>query len=396
MRVLVTTSRMPFALDEIRKLGRRGHTVFAGDTFRLAPGNHSSMVAEAFTLPAPRFHPGRFVQDLTAAVRTHEVDLLLPTFEEIFAIARHRNRFPGSCRLALADFETLDRLHHKGRFFGLLEELGLPAPPTTTVRDQAGLRRAVARHERWVARAAYSRGAVDVLTHAGPLAGDLDLDDCVPSQQNPWIVQPFVDGQHLCSFSLVHAGRIAAHCTYEHPRTIEGGGGISFLSVDAAETLPLVEQVAARTGFTGQLSFDLIRTERGPMIIECNPRATDGVVLMTDEEFDRALSPDTADDPLLVPDGRRRQISVGLLRELVVHFGRMLAAPGALRDALSELIDIPGVYLDGDDPRPALVLPLSYSHVLGYRLRERRSARSRSSVMGAYLYDVSWNGEPIP
>lgn len=396
MRILVTSSRMPFALDEIRKLGRRGHTVLAADTFRLAPGNHSALVAESLTVPAPRFAPRRCAERLADAVAEHGVDLLLPTFEEGFCIARHRSRFPSSCRLFLADFHELDRLHNKSRFFGLLEQLGLPAPPTTTVVDQAGLHRAVAKYDRWVARAAYSRGAVDVLTHDGPVAGDLSLDDCAPDEQNPWIVQPFIDGQRLCSFSSVHDGAITAHCTYEHPRTIEGGGGISFRSVEAGQTLQVAERVAAHTGYTGQLSFDLIRSRRGMFAVECNPRATDGVVLMTDEEFDRALLGRPAGEPLLVPTGRRRQISVGLLRELVAHFGRTLARPGALRDALSDLVRVPGVYVDGDDPWPALVLPLSYSHVLGYQLHQRRAARSRSSIMGAYLYDVSWNGEPIP
>ena len=45
MRILVTSSRMPFALDLIRKLGKEGHAVFATDTFRTAPGSHSKFLA---------------------------------------------------------------------------------------------------------------------------------------------------------------------------------------------------------------------------------------------------------------------------------------------------------------------------------------------------------------
>ena len=44
--ILVTSSRMPFALDEIRKFGRRGHAVYASDTFSTSPGSHSQFVAE--------------------------------------------------------------------------------------------------------------------------------------------------------------------------------------------------------------------------------------------------------------------------------------------------------------------------------------------------------------
>lgn len=45
MRVLVTSSRNTFALDIIRKLGSRGHTVVASDTYGGASGSHSKYLA---------------------------------------------------------------------------------------------------------------------------------------------------------------------------------------------------------------------------------------------------------------------------------------------------------------------------------------------------------------
>ena len=47
MRTLMTTSRMPFAVDEIRKLGETGNEVTAVDTFSASPGSHSRYVARA-------------------------------------------------------------------------------------------------------------------------------------------------------------------------------------------------------------------------------------------------------------------------------------------------------------------------------------------------------------
>ena len=55
MNVLVTTSRMPFSIEAIRRFGAAGHRVFATDTFRSAPGSHSKYVAQAFLVPSPRF-----------------------------------------------------------------------------------------------------------------------------------------------------------------------------------------------------------------------------------------------------------------------------------------------------------------------------------------------------
>src|SRR5687768_2143538 len=38
VRILVTSARMPYALPEIRMLGKRGHVMHAADTFSTAPG----------------------------------------------------------------------------------------------------------------------------------------------------------------------------------------------------------------------------------------------------------------------------------------------------------------------------------------------------------------------
>ena len=52
MRLLITSSRMPFALDAIRKLGERGHEVFARQLRRVA-GESPKYLAGHFTTASP-------------------------------------------------------------------------------------------------------------------------------------------------------------------------------------------------------------------------------------------------------------------------------------------------------------------------------------------------------
>lgn len=40
--MLITSSRMPFALGMVRKLAAEGHEIYAADDHMLSPGNHSS------------------------------------------------------------------------------------------------------------------------------------------------------------------------------------------------------------------------------------------------------------------------------------------------------------------------------------------------------------------
>ncbi|MFG0219271.1 hypothetical protein ACFZDQ_10445, partial [Streptococcus suis] len=84
MRVLITSSRNTFALDLVRKLGSVGHTVFASDTYDGAVGNHSRFLAGHLVTPSPRFETDAFIETVGAYVREHDIDVIIPTFEEVF------------------------------------------------------------------------------------------------------------------------------------------------------------------------------------------------------------------------------------------------------------------------------------------------------------------------
>src|SRR5688572_26412506 len=84
MNILVTSSRMPFALDEIRKFGKRRHRVFATDTFSTSPGSHSRYVTRAVTTAAPRQEPLRFIRQIEELVEEEGIELIVPAFEEVF------------------------------------------------------------------------------------------------------------------------------------------------------------------------------------------------------------------------------------------------------------------------------------------------------------------------
>jgi hypothetical protein len=60
-RILVTSSRTPFALDAIRKLATAGHEVWAADVYASAPGSHSRYLAGHATLPSPEGDTPAFV-----------------------------------------------------------------------------------------------------------------------------------------------------------------------------------------------------------------------------------------------------------------------------------------------------------------------------------------------
>jgi hypothetical protein len=99
------------------------------------------------------------------------------------------------------------RLHDKGAFERLVTQLGLPIPGTVVVTSDDELRDATDRLERYFAGGVFSRGGVCCLTNTGPLVGALGMDEVHPSPASPWLVQPFLDGETVCTYSTAHQGR---------------------------------------------------------------------------------------------------------------------------------------------------------------------------------------------
>lgn len=389
MRVLITSARMPFALDEIRKLGKAGHHVVATDTFLTAPGMHSHFVDDWKITASPRYDRGRFIAQIREIVERQEINLVLPAFEEAFYLAWHADELSRHTNLFIPPFETLARLHDKAALVTLADSLSIPTPHTVVVDSQMALRRAIARFPRYFARASFSRGGVELLTNAGRLAGKLPVDECRPTPHNRWLVQEYVEGEDLCTFSIAHHGRITGHATYVHPRELENSGGIVFESVVDDDCLRAAEAIIRATCYHGQISFDFRRTADGVVMIECNPRPTAGVFVMSPETFCDALLDAEPRHTRIAPAGVKHMYSAALIRDMLLRWREI---PADLRHLLSSAKD---VYAERGDMLPAVYQLLSYSQIAAYKWSKPRSQRKSSDLAAGYFEDILWNGDAI-
>ncbi len=388
--VLVTTSRMPFAVDEIHKLGETGNVVTAADTFNAAPGSHSRGAAHHIVTHAPTQESDAFVTDVVAAIERYDITLLLPMFEEVFYLAAHRDRLEATgAELFFPDFKTLAKVHDKVSFAQLCRDLDLPVAESITATTDDELTAAIGRWDHWFARAAFGRGGLDILTNSGPLAGEGDPADIHPTPDDPWLVQEYLSGVDRCSWSVVKDGKVVLHSCYEHPLAIDDRGGIVFESVDSPESLAATERIVGELGWTGQISFDYLVTNDGVHhMVECNPRPTAGCTISTAEELDAALFGQTPDQPVLVPAGRKKMIKVAVLRDMLLHLDRAKEDAEATKGAT-------GVYTQDHDHLPLLYTVLSLQHVRQYRKQLGLDKASKEALMAAQFFDVEWDGTPI-
>jgi predicted ATP-grasp superfamily ATP-dependent carboligase len=382
MRILVTSSRMPYAVGMVRKLAETGHEVYASDAYELAPGSHSRYLAGHFVTGSPRDATEQFVDDVVRIASENEIEMIVPSFEEVFYLATQRERINEVTRLYAPPFETLARVHDKATFQALTDKLGIRTPKTLVARSDEELREHIAQFPRYFARAAFSRGGVALLTNTGPIAGHVAVEDCHPTPESPWLVQEYVDGPMLCTYTTMHSGRPTVHCTYRAPRQWEHSTAIAFESVDGSETLEIASAIAGDLGYDGQMSLDFVDDDGTLYMIECNPRATDGLLLVDANDLSEGLTQPVR-ELTTVPRGEEVQLSMAV-------FGQMFDE--GLREwpkSIHDLAQIRDASKGWHDHMPTLYNFLAFAH------HAKLEMKQRTALFVAMAGDISWDGQPI-
>ncbi|WP_263262524.1 ATP-grasp domain-containing protein [Pseudomonas sp. RIT-PI-S] len=379
MHVLILGARAPACLEWARAFNEAGWQVSVGDSLRQPLSRFSRAAHHFVRLPEPRDNPARWIDALASLITARQIDLVLPTCEEVFYLAHGLERLAPLCRVLTSDFALLHRLHHKGHFAAMSQGWTAAAPETQLLEDHQAVH-ALAEHcHQWVFKPAYSRFASRTLIRPSRE----QLAKVRPSAAAPWVAQRFVQGRELCSYSVLVGGELRAHSCY-HPRYRVGrGSGIYFQPEAPPPVLEFLEQFGRATGYTGQVGFDFIEDASGCFhVLECNPRATSGVHLFSGQRQPLVASLGTAPAPLLQAGAQPHMIGLAML---------LLAAPshallpGFWRDvrAARDVIVAPG------DARPLTAQLLSLGEIL------LRAAFRRCSVLAASTADIEWNGQPL-
>src|SRR5207302_1501443 len=86
--------------------------------------------------------PAGYLQFLIERLDAEPYDVLLPVHDQVFLLARFRDRFGERVGLAVPTFEAVEQLQSKASFLRILDELGLPHPPTVLVQGHQELAKA--------------------------------------------------------------------------------------------------------------------------------------------------------------------------------------------------------------------------------------------------------------
>lgn len=377
MHILLTGSRAPVTLELARLFNRDKHTVFVADTFRNTLTSVSRAITRSYVIPPPNTSPDQFCSALCQILSSENIDLLIPTCEEIFWIAKYYEQLSEYCQVFCVPLDQLRPLHSKWEFIQRATCYSLPVPQTQLLTSQAQIQ-----PYNWalVYKPVFSRFSTQ--THFWQPGQPLPHID--PSPKKPWIAQDYLEGLQYCSYSIANQGRLAAHTCYQAHFTAGQGAAVHFQHLEHAQIQQWVETFITRESFTGQIAFDFVQTSEGvAYALECNPRATSGIhLLATQPEFASVFCSHSVN---LVHPNLQTQ---AMLSAAMIVYGLPQAWArhelGLWTTAFAQAHD---VIFEWGDLRPALwqFISLAYFATL--------ARQQHISPLEASTLDIEWNGE---
>jgi len=383
--ILLTGGRAPATLDLARQFARAGHCVVVAESIPLHLCRTSHLVKKCYQVPPPNAEPAAFIAALEHIIRAEGIDLLIPTCEEVFFVARGLEQLRELCCVCASPLAQMRRLHSKWDFVQAARQYGLPVPETHLLTSRADLHHfCIQRSSPFVLKPVFSRFATHV--HVIERAEQALCHQLTISPQYPWVAQERIVGQAFSSYSIAYEGRLLAHTVYPETFTAGQGACIHFQAVEQSAIEQWVVDFLRHERFSGQIACDFIVTAAGTVYpLECNPRATSGVHLFgASNELNEAFFNARATADTLKPrPGTRAMLGLAMLFcglptiRSIKQFRRWARLFFGSRDVLFAL----------DDPIPFF----AQTFVLGYNWLESR--RRRISIAEFTTRDIEWNGQ---
>jgi hypothetical protein len=279
LRVLVSEGSSTSAREAITILGLAGHHVEVCDPSPWCLARYSRFVRKFHRCPGLRNDPIGFLRFVEQQIATRHFDVLLPTHEQGFLFARVLGRLKHRVGVALPDFESYRTLHSKAGFSRLLDQLGLPQPPTRIVTSVDELQDAV-RFPSVIKTSVgtASRGIWFVRDKSDLNIALYDLESNAAFADEV-LVQDLIAGTTEKAQSVFCRGQMIGFHAYRQIAAGVGGGEAIKQSVARPQVRAFLEKIGQTRAWHGALSVDYIMPidSTVPLLIDCNPRLVEPV-----------------------------------------------------------------------------------------------------------------------
>lgn len=256
----------------MRGFQKSGDTVFVADSLLHYVSKYSNCATKHFKLPSPVRDFDGFQEEILRIVDKYGINVLIPTCEEVFYISKMKKMLESRhVFVATSDFDILENLHNKYTFTTILPN----CPKTFLIRTKEDLEK-IEITKKYVLKPVFSRFGSNI--YISKDFSDVDLNE------KEWVLQEFIAGIQICTYAYCENGDLKFNICYNKIDKSTKATTVFRPYID--ETLSkIISDFVAEIGYTGNISFDVIKSNGQYFFIECNPRVTSGVHTLTKNSF---------------------------------------------------------------------------------------------------------------
>ncbi|WP_273147467.1 ATP-grasp domain-containing protein [Oceanicaulis alexandrii] len=273
---LITYGRSLMALTMAESVRPLVDHVIGLDTIGMTALSFSKYCDETRTVCEPSDEVA-YTKDIAAICKEFAPDtvLILPGFEDMEGLARHRSLLPDNAKLAAPDCASIEQVTPKHHFATLIQDNAINAPKTQVFESaeeaQGGPDMPFPVLMK-PSRGAGGRGISKVSSEDEYTAYLKAHED-----QYPLLAQSLAEGDDYCVSALAHNGEVLAMSAYTNleNQPVEAGAGVVRETVSSAPFEDDVRKIAKATNWTGVFEADFMWTgdeADAPSAIEVNAR----------------------------------------------------------------------------------------------------------------------------
>lgn len=239
----------------------------------------SSLVRRRIACVAIAQDPLQYTRQIARLVADGGYDVLFPTHEQVYAFSKFRDAFQPRVGLAVPPFEAIQRVQSKAEFATLMQELGLPIPPSRTVSSKAELNA----HDDYpcFVKLVHSTASMGVqrVANAAELAQALARFERSGawSEGDEIVIQQPAPGRQAMASVVYQNGRLVGIACADVLATGIGGGPSLRRSALHSAVIQHAERLGQHLNWHGPISLEYFYDDatQQPCYIEANPRISE-------------------------------------------------------------------------------------------------------------------------
>jgi glutathione synthase/RimK-type ligase-like ATP-grasp enzyme len=385
MRFLLSEGSGLTSRQVATRLGQLGHRVEVLSSSKLCLTRFTRHVRKVHIVPKFGGEPLAWFDAANAIAKATAADLLFPTQEQVTVLAARKAEL--AVATIVPPFAAIMKVQDKISAFRTLQGIGAPQPQSAIIKSGGDIDKVMQFPVFIKLPISTASSGVRRATSARELK---NAAQALGLGQRELLVQSQCDGPLAMVQAVADHGRLIAYHANLRIREGAGGGAALKESIAAPRLSGILSDLTMKLGWHGALSMDVILSERGPVIIDLNPRLVEpmNAYLAGVDLISIMLQLAQNQHPDAQPAGRAgvrsRQLLLAILgaaehrgsrfavaRELI----EAIAQRGAYVDAVEELTPV-----EGD---PIAALPVAAAAVL-MLIRPAFWRKFHSGAVGSY------------